>query len=112
MSITFEKDGYTVNKKGEMVLAVGRVLNEFLNKLASKVFYEDEVLQPSGDNLIEAVEQAHKEWMQAQKYFQMVSDPDLVDHAIYLAQAAQKRYTYLLKEARKEGVRLNLRESR
>lgn len=54
--------------------------------------------------LIDVVEQARREWLSAQNYYNSVSDSDLVDHAVYLMQAAEKKYTYLLKKARQEGV--------
>ena len=55
-------------------------------------------------NLPDAIEQARREWHCAQNYYNSVSDTDLVDHAVYLMQAAEKKYTYLLKKARQEGV--------
>ena len=55
--------------------------------------------------LKEQLEQARQEWRSAQNYYDNVSDTDLVDHAAYLIQAAEKKYTYLLKRARTEGVR-------
>lgn len=39
----------------------------------------------------------------AVSYFNNVADPDLVDHAIYMMEAAQRRYSYLLKQARGES---------
>ena len=54
--------------------------------------------------LAETVEQARREWQYAQNYYNSVSDSDLVDHAVYLMQAAEKKYMYLLKKARREGV--------
>lgn len=44
--------------------------------------------------------QAKRELEAVQAYFQSVSDPDLVDHACYLLEAAQKRYSYALRLAR------------
>jgi hypothetical protein len=55
--------------------------------------------------LTQQIEQARQEWVSAQNYYNNVSDVDLVDHAAYLIQAAEKKYTYLLKRARYEGVR-------
>jgi hypothetical protein len=52
--------------------------------------------------LEEVVGQAWREWKAAQHYFDAVSDPGLVDHAIYLVQAAEQRYDYLLKQAKKD----------
>ncbi|HWQ61116.1 MAG TPA: YaaL family protein [Negativicutes bacterium] len=54
--------------------------------------------------LVDVVEQARREWLSAQNYYNSVSDTDLVDHAVYLMQAAEKKYIYLLKRARQEGV--------
>jgi hypothetical protein len=54
--------------------------------------------------LPDAIEQARREWLCAQNYYNSVSDSDLVDHAVYLMQAAEKKYIYLLKRARREGV--------
>lgn len=46
------------------------------------------------------VEAAHREWLAAQQYFQSVSEPDLVDHAIYNLEAAQRKYMYLFRQMR------------
>lgn len=54
--------------------------------------------------LSEVVESARQEWLSAQNYYNTVSDQDLVDHAVYLMQAAEKKYMYLLKKAREEGI--------
>lgn len=53
--------------------------------------------EPSLDAL---VWQAQRELEAARAYFESVSDPELVDHACYLLEAAQKRYSYLLRLAR------------
>lgn len=54
--------------------------------------------------LLQAVAQAHREWEMAKRIFESVTDPDLVDYAIYQVQAAQKHYTYLLRRAKEEGL--------
>ncbi len=59
---------------------------------------------PKQMSLVALVDRAHREWMQAKAYFEEVDDPDLVDHAIYAMEAAEKKYMYLLKLARKENV--------
>jgi len=55
--------------------------------------------------LSEQLKQAKYEWLSAQNYYNNVSDADLVDYAAYHIQAAEKKYTYLLKRARHEGLR-------
>lgn len=43
---------------------------------------------------------AHEEWEAAQQYFQTVTDPELVDHAIYVEEAARRKYQYLFRQVR------------
>lgn len=50
------------------------------------------------------IEEARQEWLAAQHYYNTVTDRDLVDHAVFMMQAAEKKYIYLLKKARQEGV--------
>ncbi|MDU4959541.1 MAG: YaaL family protein [Sporomusaceae bacterium] len=54
--------------------------------------------------LFESVEAARRDWLMAQRYYESVSDPELVDHAVYQIQAAEKKYAYLLREARRQGI--------
>lgn len=49
--------------------------------------------------------EARDEWLQAQNYFENVSEPDLVDYAIYRLEAAKIRYMHLIKQARISGIR-------
>ena len=56
------------------------------------------------DDLPHILEEARQEWLQAQALYNYVSDSDLVDHVVYQMQAAEKRYTYLLKLARQRGI--------
>ncbi|MCK8817099.1 DUF2508 family protein [Natroniella sulfidigena] len=56
----------------------------------------------SKDKLSQDLEETQKELNRARRYFNSVSDPDLIDHAIYLLEAAQKKYTYLLKKKKKQ----------
>ncbi|NLC11971.1 MAG: DUF2508 family protein, partial [Firmicutes bacterium] len=46
------------------------------------------------------VQDARQDWENAHSFFNSVSDPDLVDQAIYTMEAAEKKYQYLLKQAR------------
>ncbi|PZN11301.1 MAG: hypothetical protein DIU69_05740 [Bacillota bacterium] len=54
---------------------------------------------------VAAVDEARREWEHARRYFETVTDEDLVDQAIHLVNAAEKRYAYLLKQIRRQGVR-------
>lgn len=55
----------------------------------------------------EAVEAARREWQGCKAYFNCVEDPELVDHAIFAVQAAERKYMYLLRRARLAGVALD-----
>lgn len=66
---------------------------------------ERSVVQAPKLDMLELVEQARQEWLNTDRYFDCVTDPELVDHAILLKDAAQKKYMYMLRLARAEGLR-------
>ncbi|MBO8170158.1 MAG: DUF2508 family protein [Thermoanaerobacteraceae bacterium] len=53
----------------------------------------------AADNL---VEQAKKEWLAARNIFNETTEEELVDYAIHEMEAAERKFMYLLKEAKKE----------
>ncbi len=52
------------------------------------------------EKMHQAIADAKYEWEFAQSYFDSVSEPELVEYAIYNQTAAQKKYEYLLRQAR------------
>ncbi|AIF54323.1 DUF2508 family protein [Pelosinus sp. UFO1] len=78
---------------------------EALQKVQDYLYRGDTIEAKTLPALSLVVEEARQEWLNAQYYYNTVSDQDLVDHAVYLMQAAEKKYIYLLKKARQEGVR-------
>lgn len=48
------------------------------------------------------------QWQAAEKYFESVHDPDLVDYAAYQLEAARRRYACMMKKARQEQNSLAL----
>ncbi len=54
--------------------------------------------------LLQSVRDAKTEWQCALNYFQQVSEPELIDYAIYKIEASRRRYMYLLNQARRNGV--------
>lgn len=78
--------------------------SEVLQTVTSKVkSVVDSYFESSTEEIIRLkveIMKAKKEWICAQNYFQNVTDPDLIDHAIYLLEASEARYSYLLKQAR------------
>ena len=55
-------------------------------------------------DLVDDLEQAWREWRHARLYFNIVTDPDLIDYAIFNMGATEKKYIYLLKQARETGI--------
>jgi hypothetical protein len=51
-------------------------------------------------DMAEAAVKAIREWHDAERYFDFVSDPDLVDQSIYTMEACRKRLSYLLGKMR------------
>jgi hypothetical protein len=48
------------------------------------------------------IKKAYDDWRGAQNYFENVSDPELIDFAIYDLEAAKRRYVYMLRKVRTE----------
>ena len=56
------------------------------------------------EEFIRTIFLAKQEMHDAQSFFDSVTDPELVDHAIYKMEAAKSRYVYLLKLAKDKGL--------
>ena len=55
-------------------------------------------------DLLLAIDDARREFRAAQAYFEVVSEPELIDQAVHLCAAAEKKLLFLLRKAREEGV--------
>jgi len=80
----------------------------YLDNVAGFLFGRDMDSAPREERtkLVEAVENARREWQAARNLLDNVTDPRLIDYAIFAAGAAEKRYMYLLDEARRQGLRV------
>lgn len=58
------------------------------------------IIKKRDPDLQDLLVEARKEWIEAHKYFDNVSEPELVDHASYLIRAAESKYMYLLKQVK------------
>lgn len=76
---------------------------DYLFQLKSMINVE----QDKRDDYLENIRKAQSEWEKAQMYFQSVTEPDLIDHAIYNMEAARTKYFYLLKKARTNKINLD-----
>ncbi len=81
---------------------------DWVQQLSGKLMENSVTKFPLLPSLAESVEHAREEWLGSRAYFDTVSDPDLVDHAIYMMEAAEKRYIYLLKKAREAGITVDI----
>lgn len=54
------------------------------------------------EEILESLRNVHNEWQEKEKFFQEVTDPDLVDVAIYELEASKMKYAYLLKKLKEE----------
>ena len=57
--------------------------------------------------LFHAIEEVIMEIYVSQSFFNAVSDPNLVDYAIYLEDAAKAKYSYLLAEAKRLNLKID-----
>jgi hypothetical protein len=69
-----------------------------------RLFRRVELPQEPGADLLDAVRRATSDYRAAQVYFESVTETELVDQAIHLVAAAEKKLLYLIRKAREEGV--------
>lgn len=83
-----------------------------MSNISNKVFQLKDIINgcsnqeevSAKNDLYISLNNAKKEWENAKNIFENVSNPDLVDYAIYNIDAAEKRYMYLLKQMKNYSV--------
>lgn len=63
------------------------------------------------DKIINDIKKAQADIKIAENFFQFVSDPELVDVAIYELEAKKSRYYYLIRLAKERGIKKSIKES-
>ena len=63
------------------------------------------------ENIIKEIKKAQIDIVTAEKFFQFVNEPELVDVAIYNLEAKKSRYRYLIKVEKEKGIKKSLKES-
>lgn len=58
------------------------------------------------EEIINKLREAFEEWKKKEIYFESVTEPDLIDHAIYEIEASKIKYIYFLKKAKEKDIRL------
>ncbi len=87
-----------MNTPGKKKSTVGNIFNGLIGPFRFKSNSEQL------PDLLEDLEHARLEWRHAHLYFNNVTDPDLIDYAIFYMGATEKKYVYLLKQARETGM--------
>ncbi|MDW7675002.1 MAG: YaaL family protein [Bacillota bacterium] len=52
------------------------------------------------DELKDNINKAKEEWEYAKMFFQEATEPDIIDYAIFQLDAAERKYMYLLEQAK------------
>lgn len=81
-------------------------MNDIQKKVSIKSILESfkQKNKPEDDEMFINIENAKKEWEDAKNIFENVSQPDLVDYAIYKVEAAEQKYIYLLKQYKSNNL--------
>lgn len=82
------------------------IKREWVQKITAsfnKMFKENN--KSEEELLLEEVKKALEKLKDSELYFHNVTDPDLIDYAIYKMDAALEKYTYLLKLAKEQGIK-------
>lgn len=75
----------------------------FARKILVEPFEDFSEVDVNDEMMIKALQEAKESWQTARNYFEHATDPDLIDHAIYSIEAAERKYMYLLKQAKTKG---------
>ncbi|MBC6005061.1 Protein of uncharacterised function (DUF2508) [uncultured Clostridium sp.] len=62
------------------------------------------------EKIIKEIKAAQLEIKNAENFFQYVSDPELVDVAIYDLESKKSKYSYLIRMAKEKGVKYSLKD--
>lgn len=94
IQIRYKVGGFFMNK------------NNIINYVMDNIEYDTE-----DEKMIQAVENARKEWLIARDYFEMVNDDKLIEYAIFTERAARARFIYLLNQVKDKGIKINSYEN-
>lgn len=74
----------------------------YLKNIANSIKVQE--TEDSMDSIYNSIKNAKKNWEDAKNVFENVTNPDLIDYAIYNVDATEKRYTYLLKQIKSGNI--------
>lgn len=79
-----------------------RVFNKLFIKAENNINCDKDRLDK--EELIECINKARNEWINANKEFEYAEDNEIVDYYTYKIKACQVRYEYFLKLAKRKGI--------
>jgi hypothetical protein len=74
------------------------------NKEKKKVETPNMLEMDSSTKLYYQIQQAKQEWILSQHSFEWAVHPEGIDYAVYAMEAAERKYMFLLNEAKRSGV--------
>lgn len=86
------------NPKIQKVNLMERIMRIFAD--SKKNFINEEL------ELIECIEKARNEWEHAYSSFESAKENEIIDYYIYNMKACQVKYEYLLRKAKKKGIKM------
>jgi len=98
------KDDNQITRREAMLEGINHMVSGLYNKIQDLQGTEKD----EDEEFVEIIRKARLEWESAEKTFHNVSDPDLIDYAIYNVEAAKAKYTYLIKRAKELGIKTNM----
>ena len=91
----------------EKIKEVKSDLIKYLKKIYGYFDIDDRAkVMTETDQLLHELEKTKQEIKNAENYFNSVTDPGLIDHASYLLKANERKYRYLLNQARQSRMKV------
>jgi hypothetical protein len=93
-----------------VIIKMKKVLHNLKNFLINTISIgqADEDKVDEKQEFFDQVRKAHKDWQIAVENFNYYIDPDIIDYAVYDINAAEKKFVYLIKKARKENLNADM----
>lgn len=94
---------------GGVTVKLTSVITDAIKAMGARLHLPERVTQDKSEReMLLLIDEARREWLAAKENFDNVSDPSLIEHAVYIYHATEKRYMYLLNEARNRGLSSNI----
>lgn len=84
-------------------------LNTLNGRITNKLTQKD-IENFDNEDLIESIRLARMEWLDATRNFDFAQDEEIIDYYTYQIKASETRYQYLLKLARKKGLKTSKKD--